>query len=323
MSEEKALVKQPRPLAESKIAVFDVAAFDQMYRVAKAMAAASLIPDHLKFRNDDGLIDEKRTAANCFLIVNQAARWEMCPFSLMAGSYIVADKLSWEGKVIAGVVNARAGLKDRLDYSYRGEDDSREITVSGIFKGETKKRELTATAAEFKKFVTAKALAGNQSLWNKGGVALDQKLAYSGALWWARRFAPELVLGVVLEDESLSEGNGEAVTVTLVDTSPSVPPPSPSAPPRGQTALEAELGAPEAPPSQGEPEGKSPATTAALRHALKTNPVTLREAAAAMDPPIAFDDETVLHAGMIPANRIPEALDAIQRLANVRSKGSK
>jgi hypothetical protein len=201
------------------IAVLDTGLFEQMWRVAKAMAAASLIPDHLKVNGQGGL-DRERTAANCFLVVNQAVRWDMCPFSLMAGSYVVGGKVSYEGKVIAAVINARAGLKGRLGFDYSGSGQARTITISGTFADDPNPRSLTGSVKEWQT---------KNPMWTKGGVATDQKLAYTGAIWWARRHAPELVLGVILEGEELLAGSGSTIDVTpaepaLLDTAPVAPP---------------------------------------------------------------------------------------------------
>src|SRR4051812_12735664 len=99
--------KRELRIVESEIAVLDTAKFEQMYRIAGAMAAATLIPEHL-YKDKNGAFSPEEVKANCFLIVNQATRWEMDPFSVMPETYVVGGKLGYQGKLVAAVVNSRA-----------------------------------------------------------------------------------------------------------------------------------------------------------------------------------------------------------------------
>ncbi len=62
--------------------LFDSARFEQMKRIAIAMAHASLIPDHLHGNSADPKQRWEQTVGNCLLIVNQALRWNMDPFAV-------------------------------------------------------------------------------------------------------------------------------------------------------------------------------------------------------------------------------------------------
>lgn len=197
--------------ASSEHAWLDTAKFDQAYRVANAMAAMSLVPDHLKGQ------DKKQTAANCFLIVMQAGAWEMSPFQLMAGSYIVHGKLSYEGKVVASVVNTRAGLRGRLSYDFVGKSTSRSVNVSGTFKGEDRPRTFKGSVAELSR-------GSDNDMWKQPGAAQDQKLCYVGAMWWARRHCPEVIHGIsIVEEPATMERVEGASEVSLM---PSFQPPN-------------------------------------------------------------------------------------------------
>ncbi len=164
--------------------LMDTAKFEHMQRLAMMMARGSLTPAHLKCGND-----ENGTMANCFRVANQAIRWGMDPFSIMDETYVVAGKLGYQGKLVIAVVNSRAGLAGRLNFSYSGEGDGRTIKVSGRFSGDAEPREITLSVAQAK--------TKNQMWVNDP----DQKLAYSGATKWARRHCPEILLGVATEDE--------------------------------------------------------------------------------------------------------------------------
>lgn len=163
--------------------LMDAAKFEHLQRVSRLMALATLTPKHLK----GATLDE--TLANCFRVVNQAMRWGFDPFAVVDETYVVHGRLGYQGKLVAAVINARAGLKKRLSPTYTGEGTGRTVTISGHFDGEDEPRTVTLSVAQAK--------TDNQ-LWQKDP---DQKLFYSGVIKWARRHCPELILGVMTDED--------------------------------------------------------------------------------------------------------------------------
>jgi hypothetical protein len=147
------------------------------------MAHASLTPAHLKGAS------QNEAVANCFRVANQALRWGFDPFAIMDETYVVHGRLGYQGKLVAAVVNARAGLKDRLRYEHTGTGADRTVTVSGQFKDENEPRTITLSIKQ--------ALTDNK-MWKTDP---DQKLVYSGVTKWARRHCPEIMLGVLTDDD--------------------------------------------------------------------------------------------------------------------------
>ena len=196
--EPKGQIVQAKPPKEIRVVndsgplanLFDTARFEHCFRIAEAMSFSTLIPEHLR-GNKHRAFTPPEVKSNCFLIVNQALRWNMDPFAVMPESYVVGGKLAYQGKLVAAVVNARAPLRERLKYSYTGKKGSDDftITVSGTFLGEEQPRIVTLSVGEAK--------TENQ-MWRKDP---EQKLVYSGAVRWARRWTPELVLGVLTDDD--------------------------------------------------------------------------------------------------------------------------
>ncbi len=219
----------PRPAKEVRVVVsdtqiLDTGMFEQMQRIALSMSEASILPDHLvahpwwdpknkmspaeRMQTRDKLgADEfragmaeakKRTIANCFLVVEQSVRWGMSPFAVAPETYVVGGKLAFQGKLVLAVVNELAGLEKRLDFEWSGEGKTRQITIRGRFKGDPVERVDT--------IVWDKVKTDNK-MW---AADPDQKLLYTGVLHWARRWCPEVVLGVktiedlerIVEDEA-------------------------------------------------------------------------------------------------------------------------
>lgn len=189
--------------------LMDTARFEHTYRIANAMAAAALIPDHLlgvKKGQEFVYYTEKQIVGNCFLVCNQSLRWGIDPFAAMPETYAIGGKLGFQGKLVAAVINTRAGLKRRLNYTFSGAGEDLTITVVGTFEGEDEPRTITLSVKQAKT---------SNDMWRKDP---EQKLIYTGATKWARRHCPEVMLGV-LTDDDLEQIN-ETRTVTSKFTPP-------------------------------------------------------------------------------------------------------
>lgn len=228
---EKLVVHDTGPAAY----LFDTARFEHCYRIATAMAKASLIPDHLTIGRDKKELPMDMIIGNCFMIVNQAIRWGMDPFALPAETYVVGSKLGFQGKLVAAVINARAGLHHPLSAIYtsgRGDDlaavvfGSREPIPKDAWpllklyaKDESGEAytDLMALGVLCIRISVGQAKTANQ-MWTKDP---QQKLFYSGATKWARRHAPEIILGVLTDDDleriQGASGDGRGMVVETMD----------------------------------------------------------------------------------------------------------
>jgi len=141
-------------------------------------------------------------------VVNQAFRWRFDPFAIVDKTYSVGDgKLAYEGQLVAAVINTRAPIRSRLGYEFTGDQntDGRTITVTGWFIDEDSPRKVSLNVGQAKT---------KNEIWRKDP---DQKLVYSGAIKWARRYCPELMLGVVTEDDL------ERMQMKVIDTQGQAP----------------------------------------------------------------------------------------------------
>lgn len=208
--------------------LFDTARFEQMQRIARAMGASNLIPEHLQ-----GATTEQ-TSANCLMVVNQAVRWRMDPYAVAPESYVVTKKgslargkLAFQGKLVAAVVNTRAGLVGRLSYTFEGAGDGRTVTVSGQFDNEDEPRTITLSVKQAKT---------DNTMWRTDP---DQKLVYSGVTKWARRHCPEVMLGVLTDDDldrmAIDVEHSPAGSLDDLTTRLEAPPADTTPPPDQQT----------------------------------------------------------------------------------------
>jgi len=147
-------------------------------KLAEMMARGKLVPTHL--HNSPG---------DCLMVIEASMRWGMSPFAVAQCTSVIQGKLMFEGKLVAAALNTSGILASRLDYEFSGANGQRAVTVRGTLRGETKAREITVHLAEAKT---------SNSLWARQP---DQQLVYAGTRVWARRHAPEVMLGVYAPEE--------------------------------------------------------------------------------------------------------------------------
>jgi hypothetical protein len=154
----------------------------EVMEFSKLMAIAQqAVPKHL--RGQPGL---------CMGIILQAVAWEMEPFAVARKSYVVNDNLAYESQLIHAVIETRAPLRKRLRCTYSGEGGDRQCTVMGTFLGEEEPH--TYTTPKLKDIPIK-----NSPLWRWD---IDQQMFYLGSRAWARKWCPDVLLGVYSKDEA-------------------------------------------------------------------------------------------------------------------------
>lgn len=146
--------------------------------LSRVLSTAKLVPEHLR-----------GSAGDCLLVVMQAQRWGMDALSVAQCTSVVRGKLCYEGKLVAAVLYSMGVLEGRLRYEYSGDGLARKVRVIGRLRGESEDRTIEGTVG---------AWQTDNGNWKKSP---DDMLAYRGARQWARRHAPEALLGVYTPDE--------------------------------------------------------------------------------------------------------------------------
>jgi hypothetical protein len=135
------------------------------------------------------LAKELQTPGGALFVMEQAMRWQMSPFAVAMETSFISGKPMFSGKIVAAAIVSSGAIAGRIHYDYTGSGEDRAITVSATLRGEQGPRTVT---------VRLRDARTNNQMWNKQP---DQQLAYHGARVWARRHAPEVMLGVWSEEE--------------------------------------------------------------------------------------------------------------------------
>jgi hypothetical protein len=135
------------------------------------------------------LARELQTQGGALFVIEQAMRWNMSPFAVAMETSFIQGKPMFSGKIVSAAVTSSGAIMGRLSYEYAGAGETRQVTVSGIVRGEDEPRSVVVILKD--------ARTGNK-VWN---TQPDQQLAYHGARVWARRHTPEVMLGVLAPEE--------------------------------------------------------------------------------------------------------------------------
>jgi hypothetical protein len=179
--------------------------------LAKSFAEAKLVPDHFK-----------KSVGDCYIAINLANRYGMDAWSLMQEMYIISGKPMMSGKLATAILNH--SLADPLRPVYSGEGDERTITLTGRPEGEATPLVVTLKVKDAK--------TANEQ-WKKNP---DQMLMYAASRMWGRRYTPDIILGILFDDEEIPGVNlpdkprtaiatpDSALTRTLKEPAPHVDP---------------------------------------------------------------------------------------------------
>ena len=191
MSKTSVAVRQEPPVVANMASpLTNGGMMSDMMRVAEYMATSRTIPAHLQ-----------KNPGDCLRIVELAWRLGMSPYAVADGTCVISGKLAHEGKLVAAMINSSPRIGGSLSYEYDGDGKSRCVIVTGRMRGETKDRSVTVSVEQ-----GLRDSKGARQRWIDDA---DQMLAYYGARVWARRHAPEVMLGIYTPDELTAGGRGE------------------------------------------------------------------------------------------------------------------
>jgi hypothetical protein len=151
----------------------------------------------------------------CLAIAYQAARWGLDPVAVSQKAYVTekngVERIGYEAQLVASIINTRAplargegGARRPIEIDYYGEGAARYCVVTGYLEGSDKPRRVSSpTVANIK--------PKNSPLWFSDP---DQQLAYYTQRAWARRWCPQVLLGIYTPEEL------SFVQVSVADVTP-------------------------------------------------------------------------------------------------------
>ena len=179
----------PQVMQQPDSMFFNVALFEHAQRVARVFAKSSLIPESLRGK------DENQAVANIMLAMNLANRMKLDPYMVMQSMYIVHGRPGIEAKLAIAAVNV-SGRFTPIQYDMAGEGDARYCIA---YAKDTKTGEVCKGPKVTIEMAKGEGWHGKPG--SKWKTMPDLMLQYRAAMFFARTFAPETILGMHSREE--------------------------------------------------------------------------------------------------------------------------
>jgi hypothetical protein len=140
----------------------------------------------------------------CLGVVLQAMNWGFSPFAVASKTYVAAKEedlknpnkplppISYEAQLVHAVILSLAPTEQRPEITFEGEGGDMRCIIIATFKGASQPSVLRSEPLS--KLKNPKG----SPLWEKKP---QQQLAYNAVRDWARRYCPDVILGVYTPDE--------------------------------------------------------------------------------------------------------------------------
>lgn len=204
--------------------MLDTGRFEHFQRAATALMHSSILNPSIRGQSP------QQCFSNLMLVFDLSDRWKLPAMSIAQGIAIVHDKVVYEGKLIAAMLDASLGV--RLHYWWTGTrgteayriyvsdqpwDDLTDEQLAALEPGCSirGRRIVDGSVGEWRTF--QKDGRTPNPAWT--GAATQNQLSYRGAREWARRYEPAQMLGVYGDDEI------DAITLRMEarDVTPAAP----------------------------------------------------------------------------------------------------
>jgi hypothetical protein len=197
------------PAADSFSLLMSSDSIDRIYRVADTMSSGVIaVPEHFR-----------KKPADCFAVCLQAFGWGMNPYAVAQKTHITqGGALGYEAQLIYSVVVNRAPIKARPEFEFIGDwskilgkvkemkserggkyyvsdwkpadEEGLGVIIRCTLRGESEPREVVVMMSQaWPRFSTQWATDP------------QQQICYLATRKWARRYTPDVILGVYTKDE--------------------------------------------------------------------------------------------------------------------------
>jgi hypothetical protein len=99
----------PAPPAEPPFSPFSPRSLEAAMQLAEFLCRAKTLPEFLR-----------GNPADMLMVIEQAARWRMSPFTVAQAAYCVKGKLGFEGKLIHAAIEGSPLIVGYIDYAFSG-----------------------------------------------------------------------------------------------------------------------------------------------------------------------------------------------------------
>jgi hypothetical protein len=181
--------------------LLDPAKFNQLWRVAQVFAKSGIVPEQYRGHVED-----------CMIALYSADLLGIDPMMYMQNTYMVKGKPGMEAKLAIALVNTRGPFKGPIQWKFEGEGESRKCTAFATHA-------VTGSVCEsVVSWAMVKAEGWSRKDGSKWLTMPDQMFQYRSAMFLARLFCPEVLMGMQTTQELRDTQWVEATLIEAPDS---------------------------------------------------------------------------------------------------------
>jgi len=168
--------------------LFDVDYFEKLQRVAGMLECSNFVPKHY------------RNKADCAIALHMAYTAGIDPMFLLQNTYVVHGNPGWSGQAIIALINNSKRFVNDLNWEFERNDKKEVIKATCFAVNENGERFETSIGWDM---VEGEKWTANKKWYNMR----EQMFCYRSATFFARRFCPDILLGIAASDEQVDMKN--------------------------------------------------------------------------------------------------------------------
>lgn len=208
MTESTALTTSTAPAPAPLAFLHDGAAFEHIWRVAKAFSCSRMVPQHFQGKPED-----------CMVALMMAQQLEVNPLLALQNLQVVNGRAGFSASFAIGLANQRGPFAGPITWTSEGQGDDLTVTARAVVQATGEEVLVPVSMA------TAKAEGWTKN--PKYRSMPEQMLRYRSAVWLIRLHCPEVLLGLATDEEIWSNNQVQASRgvkpVQVVDQTPAAP----------------------------------------------------------------------------------------------------
>jgi hypothetical protein len=182
---------------------FDSAKFNQAYRAAVLLSKADIVPAQYRGKPE-----------NCFVALQMATRMQVDPFMFMQNTYIVQGKPGMEAKLAIALMNQRGPFRGPVQWSWTGKAGTEDWTCTA-WAVHSRTGEKCSASVSWRMAVAEGWTTKSGTKWK---TMPEQMFMYRSAMFLARLYCPEVLMGMPTTDELVETGDRPAYEIIDMNT---------------------------------------------------------------------------------------------------------
>lgn len=190
---DKALVAPPKPNVEMTSTGLMPTNIDDGFRFAKMISRSQMVPEAYQNNPD-----------NCLVAIDLSLRWGVSWLVVMQHVYMVHNRPALDASLCIALTNKSGIFVDPIEYEVEGDDARKDNYRVRAYA--TRRSTGKVLKGPWIDWLLVRAEGWENKPGSKWKSMPDQMFHYRAAVWFQRRFCPEVAMGMLTTDEAHDAG---------------------------------------------------------------------------------------------------------------------